>query len=55
MIMHLLALAISTTLFACLLWQAAKLHHLTPGERQNKRGTQLRRYLMLSGTVRRVR
>lgn len=54
MIMHLLALALSATLFAALLWQAASLKHRTPGERANRRGSRLRRYLLLSGAVRRI-
>lgn len=46
---------LSTCLFAVLLWQAASLKHRTPGERANRRGPRLTRFLLLSGAVRRVR
>jgi len=47
-------LALSVALFAVLLWQAASLKHRTKEERANKRGPHLRRFLLLSGAVRRI-
>jgi hypothetical protein len=41
--------------FAVALAASGQLRHRTPGERANRRGPRLTRFLLLSGAVRRVR